>query len=184
MPSINWMALNWIDYTIFGIILLSLLIGVVRGLICEVISLITWIAAFVLAIEFANPASAHLTFAASATTKYIIAFAGIFIITLVIGISINALVRHLWHKTGVPVLDRLLGLLLGIARGIVIVAFILLFVDASPLKTEPVVKESQFIPLFNPVVKWLKGVLPEKVLHITEWDKEKAKSNQNNNGNH
>ena len=181
MPSINWLALNWIDYTIIGVILVSLLIGLVRGLICEVISLITWIAAFVLAIEFAHPASAHLTFDASVTTKYVIAFAGIFILTLVIGISINALVRHLWHKTGVPVLDRLFGLLLGVARGVVIVAFILLFVDASPLKTEPVVKASQLIPLFNPVIKWLKGVLPEKVLHISEWTKDKDKSNQNNN---
>ena len=185
MPSINWLALNWIDYVILGIVLVSLLIGLVRGLICEVISLITWIAAFVLAIEFAHPASHHFTFTASPTTKYVIAFAGIFILTLIIGITINALVRHLWHKTGVPVLDRILGMLLGIARGVVIIAFILLFVDASPLKAEPVVKASQFIPLFNPVIKWLKNVLPEKVLHISEWpkDKEKDNLNQQNNNN-
>lgn len=176
MSSINWLGFNWIDYTIVGIILVSLLIGVVRGFVCEVISLITWVAAFILAFKFAAPAAAHITFTDSATTKYIVAFAGIFILILVIGITINALVRHLWHRTGVPAMDRILGLLLGIARGILIIAFILLFVRSSPLKDESTVKTSQLIPPFNPVVKWLQNILPEKIVHISEW----TKSNNNN----
>ena len=114
-----------------------------RGFVCEVISLVSWVAAFVLAFKFSAPFATHFTFAESPTTRYVIAFIGILIITLIIGITINALVRHLWHRTGVPPMDRTLGSLLGIARGILIVAFMLLLVKSSPLKDEAKVKESQ-----------------------------------------
>jgi len=165
MSSIDWLNFNWIDYCIIGIVLVSLLIGVVRGFICEVISLITWIAAFVLAFKFADSLATHLTFADSPTTRYVIAFAGVFILVLIIGITINVMVKHLWQRTGVPAADRTLGLLLGIVRGIFIIAFILLFLRPSPLQNEEVVKASQLIPLFNPVVDWLHQMLPEKVVN-------------------
>lgn len=179
MSTIDWLNLNWIDYAIIGIILLSLLIGVVRGFVCEIISLITWVAAFVLAFKFAAPAAAHLTFTDSATTRYVIAFAGIFILTLVIGITINVMIRHLWHRTGVPAADRILGLLLGIARGVVIIAFILLLMASSPLKDEPKVTESQLIPVFKPVVNWLHDTLPEKVVNVSEWTNSKKTVDNN-----
>lgn len=179
MGSINWFALNWIDYAIIAIVLISLIIGLVRGFVCEVISLITWVAAFFLAFKFSAPVAAHLKFISSEMTSYIVAFAGIFILTLIVGITINASIRHLWHRTGVPVTDRFLGLLLGITRGVLIIAFILLFVKSSPLKDEPVVKAAQLIPPFNPVVNWLQSILPEKLVHVSDWNKTN-KQNGNN----
>lgn len=180
MGSINWLAFNWIDYTIIAIIFISLIVGVVRGFVCEVISLIAWIAAFYLAFKFSAPLAAHLKFINSEMTSYIVAFAGIFILTLIVGITINASIRHLWHRTGVPAIDRSLGLLLGIARGVLIIAFILLFVKSSPLKEEPTVKAAQLIPPFNPVVNWLESILPEKIAHVSEWTKSDKTTDQKN----
>lgn len=174
----HWLNLNWIDYVIIAVVLVSLFIGLVRGFVCEVISLVSWVAAFVLAFKFSAPFAAHLTFAESPTTRYVIAFIGILIITLIIGITINALVRHLWHRTGVPPMDRTLGSLLGIARGILIVAFVLLLVRSSPLKDEAKVKESQLIPLVNPVVNWLQGLLPEKITNVSEWTTKEKKPSE------
>lgn len=176
MSSIHWLHLNWIDYSIIALILISVLIGLVRGFVCEVISLITWIAAFVLAFKFSAKLAAHLTFTHSATTSYVLAFAGIVIVTLVIGITINVLVQHAWRRTGVPVMDRVLGFLLGIARGVFIIAFVLLLLKVSPLQNDPTVKSAQLIPLFNPVVKWLNEILPEKVTHIAAWPNNKKQS--------
>jgi membrane protein required for colicin V production len=173
MKSINWLALNWIDYSIIGILLLSLLIGAIRGFLSEVISLATWIAAFVLAIKYAGLLAPHIHLTQSAGVNYVIAFASIFIVTLIIGITINVIIRHMWSRNGLPPLDSIMGLLLGIVRGIFIVAFILLLLSNSPLKNEEVVKHSQFIPVFNPIVKWLKQLLPEKVWNIQEWNKKK-----------
>jgi membrane protein required for colicin V production len=176
--SIDWLNFNWIDYSIIAIILVSLLVGVIRGFVCEVISLITWIAALLLAFKFAAPLATHLTFIKSPMGAYIAAFAGIFLVILIIGITLNVLIRQLWRRTGVPVADRLLGLLLGIARGILIIALILLWVKGSPLKEEPVVKESQLIPPFKPVVDWLQNILPETIVHISGWTQEKTEKKE------
>jgi membrane protein required for colicin V production len=173
MSSINWLSLNWIDYSIIVIVFVSLLVGVVRGFVCEVISLITWIAALYLAFKFSAALAAQFTFIKSPTAAYVAAFTSIFLVILIIGITINVLIRHLWRRTGVPAADRILGLLLGIARGILIVAFILFFVEASPLNEEPVVKESQLIPPFKPVVDWLRVILPEKIVHVSGWNQQK-----------
>ncbi len=183
LKAINWLALNWIDYTILAIILLSLLIGVVRGFISEIISLVTWVAAFYLAFRYSKILAEHLTFIHSASGSYAAAFAIIFILTLIVGISLNACVRHLWLRTGVPGVDRFLGLLLGIVRGIFIVAFIILFIRSSPLKDESKVKEAQFIPLFNPIVSWLQSILPEKVVNVSEWSKTKTNTESDNKSN-
>jgi membrane protein required for colicin V production len=176
MKSINWLALNWIDYTIIGIILLSMLIGAVRGFLSEIISLATWVAAFVLAFKYSPALAVYVNFTQSAGANYTIAYAIIFIVTLIVGITFNVIVRHLWSRHGLPPLDSILGLLLGIVRGIVIIAFVLLLLGASPLKEEERVKHSQLIPLFNPVENWLKKYLPEKVWNVTDWNKKKENS--------
>lgn len=166
MTSIYWAHLNWIDYTIIGVLLVSLLVGVIRGFVAEVISLTTWVVAFLVSYYFAGPLAQYLTFADSLTVRYGLAFAAIFILILVIGITINVLVRGMFRRIGVPVTDRLLGLAFGIARGIFIVAIVLLFIRTSPLQNEPKVKQSQLIPPFKGVVDWLQNVLPEKITHI------------------
>lgn len=178
MGAIDWVAFNWIDYAVIIIIVLSLLIGVVRGFVSEVISIITWVAAFLLAFKYAPPIATHLTFTDSPMTAYVIAFAVIFVLVLVFGITTNVLIRQLWHRTGVPAMDRILGLLLGIVRGVLIIAFILLFIWGSPLQNEPKVKEAQLLPLFTPIVTWLRGILPEKVVHFSEWSKQKKTPEQ------
>ncbi len=169
--STHWYSFNWIDYLIIGVVLLSLLIGVIRGFICELISLITWIVALLLAFKFAHPLANHLSsWIDSATARYFVAFAIIFIVILIIGITINVLIRTMvWHRTGVPFTDRLLGLVFGFARGILIIALVLLFVQVSVLKNEPEVKESQLIPQFKGLVGWLRRVLPEKIVNISYW---------------
>lgn len=179
LKSINWLSLNWIDYAILAVILFSLLIGVVRGFISEIISLVTWVAAFFLAFRYSNALAAHLNFIHSSTGSYAAAFAIIFILTLIVGISINASVRHLWLRSGAPSADHFLGLLLGIVRGVFIIAFLILFIRSSPLKDESKVKEAQFIPLFNPIVNWLQKILPEKVVNVSEWSKISHKNDTN-----
>lgn len=179
MTSIDWLALNWIDYSIIGVILVSLLIGAVRGFLSEIISLATWIAAFVLAFKYASQLAPHIHATQSTGVNYTIAFASIFIVTLIVGITINVLVRHLWSRNGMPPLDSILGLLLGIVRGILIVAFILLVLSSSPLKDEEVITHSQFIPVFNPVVNELKQYLPENVWNISKWNQKKENNPSN-----
>jgi membrane protein required for colicin V production len=169
MSTMHWVNFNWIDYTIIAVVIISLLIGLIRGFVCEIISLIAWIAAFFLAFKYAEALAAHIHFVDSSTAKYIFAFAGIVIIILILGITINSIVEHIWHRSGVPAMDRTLGLLLGIIRGVAIVAFVLLLVRNSSLNDDQSVKNSQLIPFFNPVVNWLQKILPNKVVNVSSW---------------
>jgi membrane protein required for colicin V production len=176
MSTMHWVNFNWIDYTIIAVVIISLLIGLIRGFVCEIISLIAWIAAFFLAFKYAETVAAHIHFVDSGAAKYIIAFAGIVIVILILGITINSIVEHTWHRAGMPAMDRILGLLLGIIRGVAIVAFVLLLVKNSGLNDDQAVKNSQLIPFFNPVVNWLQKVLPSKVVNVSSWSDHK---NQN-----
>lgn len=170
MSKIDWLNFNWIDYAILVVILFSLLIGIVRGFICEAISLLTWVVAFLLAFKFAHSLGEHFTWFESTTARYLLAFFFIFMIILIIGITINVLIRTMiWQQTGIPAFDRLLGMLFGFVRGVLVIALILLFVQSSVLKSEPTVQESQLSPVFNPIVDWLRRILPKDVVDITNW---------------
>ena len=171
---IDWFHFNWLDYTIVAILLVSLVIGVIRGFICELISVITWVLAFFLAYQFAAPIASSLSvFLDSEMVRYTLAFAGIFILVLVLGITINVIIRNVWHRSGVPGFDRLLGLIFGVMRAVLIIAFLLLLVRSSDLQEEPAIQGSQLIPHFKVVVDWLGAILPEKVTDISQWvDKE------------
>ncbi|MBS0350894.1 MAG: CvpA family protein [Proteobacteria bacterium] len=179
MSSMHWVNFNWVDYTILAVVIISLLIGLIRGFICEIISLIAWIAAFFLAFKYAGAVATHIHFVNANTAKYIIAFVIIAIVVLILGITVNAIVEHLWHRTGVPIMDRSLGLLLGIVRGIVIVAFVLLLVRNSALNNEPVIKNSQLVPFFNPIVNWFQKILPHKLVNISDWTNDHKNDNKN-----
>ena len=60
MHNIHWLSLNWIDYLIIAVILISILIGLIRGFICELISLITWVAALLLAYKYVNTLAGYI----------------------------------------------------------------------------------------------------------------------------
>ena len=81
------------DIVIGLLLLLSALIGLFRGFVKEVLSLIIWIAAFVVALLFAQQVSDLLTGRIDNTSvRLILAFAAIFITALVAG----ALVQWVW----------------------------------------------------------------------------------------
>jgi membrane protein required for colicin V production len=102
--------MNWADYLIVILIALSMLIGLWRGLLREVISLVTWIAAFAIAFLFAEDGAAHLVSTSSFhRLRMAAAFGGLFLITLLIGGLIGMLASYLVDYTGLTGTDRLLG---------------------------------------------------------------------------
>lgn len=121
--------LTGVDIVIAIAVCLSAMLGLVRGLVAELFSLVTWIAAVLLAIVFA-PAVAEflLPYLGSATVRSVVAYAGIFIATLMVGGIIRALTRSLIDTAGLSGLDRILGLVFGSLRGclICIIALIML----------------------------------------------------------
>ncbi|MFI4937052.1 MAG: CvpA family protein [Candidatus Berkiellales bacterium] len=151
------------DLIIIGIILLSVLIGVVRGLIKESISLVTWITAIVLAGMFAKEFSHYITFIKADFIRWLIAFLLIFIGVVFIGAIINFVVGSLIRQTPFSAPDRVLGSLFGLLRGMVLVTILVLLGGLTPLPEEKWWQESYSISQFQGLALWLRDRLPEDI---------------------
>jgi membrane protein required for colicin V production len=155
--------LNWNDYSIIAILVLSVIISLIRGFVREVISLLTWIAAFWVAFHFSSaftPVVAKYISTKSIQTP--VAFAILFIATLIAGAIFNYVVGLFVDKTGLSGTDRMLGMVFGVARGVLLIAALLL--AGSLLTKMPEMswwKESRLIPHFKAIESWIHGFLPE-----------------------
>ena len=119
--------MNWVDFTIIAIILVSTVIGLFRGFVREILVLTGWIVAFWAVATYAGPASALLEpYVASPLGRTVLAFIGIFILALVACGLLYNLIEKLIVKTGLSGVDRLLGGMYGVLRGAALVVIVVL----------------------------------------------------------
>lgn len=164
---------NWIDYTIIAIIALSVLISVMRGFVREVISLVIWIAAIAVSFIFYRYiADLLVNFIHSDSVRLVVSFVGLFLVTLVLGMLINYLIGQLVANTGLSGTDRVLGIIFGIARGILVVVLLMMLVSLTPFAKETSWQQSVLIPQFQPLETWLSSFLPESMQNHIELQKD------------
>jgi membrane protein required for colicin V production len=151
----------WIDYGILGLIGISALVGLIRGLIREVFSLALWGVAVWLGLSFARDFSGRLDqLIPVPSLRMAAAFALIFIGTLLLGGLLGYLLGKLVEGTGLSGTDRLAGLLFGVARGGLIVAVLVFLGGMTPLPQDPWWKQSTLIPPFQSLAVWLRDQVP------------------------
>lgn len=111
-----------IDILLVSIVIVSCVIGLVRGLIRETISLVVWIAALWAAWHFASWVEPALGGVLSGRPVSLWVARGLVLVAvLVAGALINALVGYFIRHSALSWLDRLLGLFFGLLRGLVLV---------------------------------------------------------------
>lgn len=140
------MQLHWVDATILIITAVSCVFGLWRGFVREVLSLLAWIAALLIARVYSEAFAPALSrWIASAAMQQVFAFALLFIATLLVGALINHLVGKLISISGLKLTDRLLGGVFGVARGVVVV-MVFVYFGGSFFSSEPWWSESLLIP--------------------------------------
>ncbi len=157
-------TLNWFDYAIIIIIALSSLISLIRGFIREALSLASWIIAFWVALTFSSMFESYLQpYITANSIRYTVTFVLLFIATLLIGAVVNFVITHLIEKTGLSGTDRLLGVFFGFARGVLLVAIVLLAAQMTTLPQDQMWMQSRLIPVFTPVESWLANYIPKNI---------------------
>ncbi|MBK8183752.1 MAG: CvpA family protein [Candidatus Competibacteraceae bacterium] len=156
--------MNWVDYLITIIIALSMLIGLWRGLLREIVSLAAWIAAFAIAFLFAEAGAAFLTpYIDIPSLRVAAAFAALFLTTLLLGGLIGILASHLVDYTELNGIDRVLGMGFGLLRGAVVITLLVLMAGVTPLPKDAWWQQARLLGHFQESALWLRGFLPPEL---------------------
>ncbi|MEX1665720.1 MULTISPECIES: CvpA family protein [Zhongshania] len=164
---------NWADWAILAVISASALISLIRGFVKEALSLLTWAVAFFIAVAFHPQAVALLeSLIDKVYLREILAYILVFITVLVVGSLITHIIAVMVKRTGLSGTDRLLGMIFGTARGLIVVlaALVLLPSLLTGVENDQWWKESQLVPefllmkdwseqSFNDVVNWGSSLL-------------------------
>jgi membrane protein required for colicin V production len=150
------------DWALWAVLLLSMLMGVWRGLVREMLSLAGWVAAFFLAQWLAAAVAVHLPLQSAAPS---VQYAGGFLIVFVGVIFLSALLAwllgHLMGAVGLRPADRALGALFGLARGTVLLMALAVLVRLTGMAVQAWWRESMLVPWLQLMLDGLRPVLPQ-----------------------
>ncbi len=164
--------MNWVDLLFILILVLSSAFGALRGMFKEVLSVCTWVAAYVIAQSF-WPALDHLLIpimSEVASIRAPLAWGVLFVSTILVGSLVQRIVLELVRVTGLSGSDRALGAVFGLLRGVMIVVLLLTFVPLLlDVSQDTWWHESQLIPVFsalnnsvmlllNTFIDWVQGM--------------------------
>lgn len=151
-----------VDWVLLGVLLASMLVGAWRGLVFEVLSLAGWLAAFVVAQVLAPQVAGWLPMGnASVPLRYAAAFALVFVLTVFAAGLLAWLVKKMIEAVGLRPIDRVLGAVFGLLRGVVLLLAATVVVGMTPLAQGPAWQESAGGPILQSLLHAVKPLLPE-----------------------
>lgn len=163
--------MNFADYAILAVLGLSVLIGLWRGLVAEVMALAVWIAAFWLAWAFGDTVATWFDPAVSLpSARLALGYGACFIGVLLLGALLRFIMAQLVQGTGLSGTDRLLGMLFGLLRGGLLVTLVVMLAGFTPFPRDPWWQQSRVLPAFRGSAEWLAGVLPPQIHHYLDFD--------------
>lgn len=163
--------MSWLDLAIVGVLAVSVVWGIWRGFVREVISLAGWVLAFLAANAVAGPLGDALpTSISSPEVRVLAAFLIVFIFTLSIATVAGMLLSRLLKAAGLGGLDRTLGGLFGLARGVVILLAIAIAAGLTSAPRHPLWKESVGAGMLMRTVLQLKPWLPPRLAERLRYD--------------
>lgn len=153
--------MNELDYLILLLVVLSALLGLIRGMVSEVLSLLVWVAAIWGAVAFGGPMGDALDGIDTPLLSSLAGHAAVFVIIVVVGNLLVWLVRAALRGIGLSGPDRMLGFGFGAARGYAIVLAGVLLVGFTPWSGSGMWRDSTLLPFFFGPSEWIASQLPE-----------------------
>jgi membrane protein required for colicin V production len=158
------MPITLLDLGLLAVMLVSGLLAMVRGFMREVLSIAAWgAAALVTLFAFQKLLPTAKTYFNNDTVASIVVVAGVFIGTLIVVSIITVRISDMILDSRIGALDRTLGFLFGLARGLLIVVVAFMFFSwLVPDKQRPDwVTGAKSRVVLEGTGEWLKGLLPD-----------------------
>ena len=157
------MSLMPVDWVFLAVLLLSLVIGAWRGLVYEVLSVLGWAASFYAAQWFAPRLASVLPFdSLSNSVRFAAAFVLIFVAALFVFGMLAFAVKKLVEAIGLRPIDRILGALFGVARGVILLLAAAVVINMTTLKQGQWWTSSIGAGILTTGLQILKPMLPPK----------------------
>ncbi len=156
--------LSWVDLALAALLLLSMGIGLWRGLVFEVMSLAGWVVAYFAASPLAPVVEGLLPDGKfGPAVVHVVSLALAFFFVLIVWSLVTRLVKTLIHATPLSAVDRLGGAGFGAVRGVFIALLLVLVIGASPLAESATWQASRAAPVLAGVLRDAAPLLPEPV---------------------
>ena len=127
--------MTWFDYVVLGVMAISQILGGWRGFVSELLALVAWVVAFLVARWFGPTLIPMLP--ASLTEpllRTLVGYSSVFLVALLLLSLLRWLLREMLKAAGLGVVDRVLGAAFGVVRGL---AIVLLGVAAAGMTKMP-----------------------------------------------
>ncbi|MCD6045751.1 MAG: CvpA family protein [Gammaproteobacteria bacterium] len=149
-------TLTTFDYILIAIIIVSSLIGFMRGFVHESLSLLIVLTALWLAFEYAARAEFYFVdIIPNTNARLWAAVISIILVVLLIGAVIRKIMLHFMNKSKSTYLDKFVGFLFGILRGFVVVGLVVWGISNTTLKEKPWWQDSGMVKYLQKSVAWL-----------------------------
>ncbi|WP_323072626.1 CvpA family protein [Mycetohabitans endofungorum] len=158
-------TLTAFDYAVIVVIGLSALRGMWRGLLAEVFGLIGWVVALIVAAVYAPALVRYVpaNWPGGVLTQYLVAFFGLAATVLVVSGVVGALITRLAEAGGLRGVDRTLGILFGLIRGVLLVLVLMAVAGLTELPRQNFWRNAMFRPYAEYGVRELKPFLPAAI---------------------
>ena len=139
------MHLNMVDYILLAVVVLSLLLGLMRGFVREIIAIIAWVIAVML-MMFMAPLWAHYFSGISAnhTVQLYCTYGAILIVVWIVGAIVGKIISRMVDYSSLMLVNHFLGGVFGAVRGVVICVFLALVVVLTSFANNPLWVQSTF----------------------------------------
>ena len=158
------MPITILDLVLLGVMLISGLLAMVRGFMREILSIVAWCAAALVTLQaYPKTLPTAKEYIANETVASVAVIAGLFILTLIIVSIITVRISDMILDSRIGALDRTLGFLFGLARGllIVVVAFLFFTWLVAEKQRPDWVTDAKSRVVLQGTGDWLMSLLPD-----------------------
>ncbi len=159
------------DYVVLGIVGVSVLLSIMRGFVREVLALVSWVVAFIVAKLYAVELVPLLPEAIpNEALKMLAAFLILFLTTLLLCSLLAIALSQIFKKVGLGWIDRGLGAVFGVLRGVVIIGTLVLLAGFTALPKDPMWRNAMFAAPLEAMVMTVLPWLPTDIAKHVKYD--------------